>query len=61
MQEYQIRILDSDDVPYISATHRLFSTHAAVGWALKIARGRPFEIWSEGRCVYASNPAVRAA
>jgi hypothetical protein len=56
MQEYQIRILDDNGVAYISSAHTLFSTHAAVGLALRAARGKPFEVWSEGRCLYASNP-----
>ncbi|MDB6111904.1 MAG: hypothetical protein JWR69_3654 [Pedosphaera sp.] len=59
MQEYQIRILDENDVPYIGSTHKLFSTHAALGSALRMARGKPFEIWSGGRCLYASNPVAR--
>jgi hypothetical protein len=60
MQEFQIRILDEQDVPYISSTHKLASTHAAIGTALRVARGKPFEVWAEGRCLYASNPVVRA-
>jgi hypothetical protein len=60
MQDYLIRILDKNDVPYISSTHKLSSTHAAVGTALKVARGKPFEVWSDGRCLYASNPVARS-
>lgn len=60
MQEFQIRILDENDVPYISSSHRLHSTHTAVASAMRIARGRPFEVWCEGRCVYASHPSARS-
>jgi hypothetical protein len=54
MQEFEIRVLRDDGTPSIISTLRLFSTQAAVGATLRIARGRAFEVWCDDRCVYAS-------
>lgn len=54
MQHFEIRILGEDGSPFITSTLELYSTHSAIGSAVRIARGRPFEVWCDGRCVYAS-------
>ena len=54
MSEFEIRILNLDGSPSIRTTLRLFSTQSAVASALRLARGRPFEVWEEDRCVYTS-------
>jgi hypothetical protein len=61
MSEFEIRILNSDGSPSVMTTLNLFSTQSAVGSALRLARGRPFEVWREGRCVYCSLAGISAA
>jgi hypothetical protein len=52
MTEYEIHILSRDGSSIVS-TLKLFSVQGAISSAVRIARGRAFEVWSEGRCLYA--------
>ncbi len=54
MTEFEIRILNDDGRPSIVTSLTLLSTQSAIGSAVRVARGRPFEVWGEGRCLYAS-------
>lgn len=54
MTEFEIRILTPDGRPGIATTLSLFSAQSAIGAALRLARGRPFEVWGDGRCLYTS-------
>lgn len=54
MSEFEIRILNRDGSPSITTTLTVYSAQSAIGSAVRLARGRAFEVWSEGRCVYTS-------
>jgi hypothetical protein len=56
MQDFEIRILREDGMPAVLSTMKLYSAQSAIGAALRLARGRPFEVWSQERCVYSSIP-----
>lgn len=54
MHEYEIRILKSDGSTGVIMQEVHLSTHAAVNKARRLAGERPFEVWSDDRCVYST-------
>jgi hypothetical protein len=58
MNEFEIRILNRDGSPSITTSLTVYSVQSAIGSAVRLARGRPFEVWTEGRCVYTNGATI---
>lgn len=58
MTDFDIRILNPDGSASIVTTMSAFSTQSAIGSAVRLSRGRQFEVWGEGRCLYTSAPSA---
>jgi len=54
MHEYEIRILKNDGSTGVIMQEVHLSTNAAVNKARRLAGERPFEVWSDDRCVYST-------
>lgn len=54
MTEFEIRILKDDGRPSVMTSLTLLSIQSAIGAAVRLARGRPFEVWGDGQCLYTS-------
>lgn len=63
MQEYEICILHNDGSRSMIAIEILFSDHAAVRSAQRLAQGRKFEIWRGSDCIYGhtAGPVLRSS
>ena len=55
MHEYEIRILKNDGSTGVIMQEVHLSTHAAVNKARRLAGEKPFEVWSDDRCVYSTS------
>jgi hypothetical protein len=53
METYEIRILRWDGTAAVSTHQKYLNADAAITAARLLARGRPFEVWSDDYCVYA--------
>jgi hypothetical protein len=54
MLTFEIRILKADGSLSMAATQIHLNSDAAIRAATRLAGAKPFEVWANDRCVYAS-------
>jgi hypothetical protein len=60
MDEYEIRVLNSNGTCSAIIEQIQLNDHAAIRSAQKMARGQQFEVWRGLDCIYAGSIAVPA-
>jgi hypothetical protein len=54
MESYEIRVMSSDGQPSLVFNQQYPTIKAAVAAGFRLSRGKPFVVWTEDRCVFAS-------
>jgi hypothetical protein len=54
METYEIRVMAPDGQPSLVFNQQYLDVRAAVAVGFRISKGKPFVVWSEDRCVFAS-------
>jgi len=53
MQHYEIRVLKDNGSLSLKMGNDYINSNAAIAAALRISKGKPFEVWRGDYCVYA--------
>jgi hypothetical protein len=55
MQHYEIRVLKDNGSLSLKIGNDYLNSNAAIAAARRISKGRPFEVWRDDYCVYATD------